>query len=363
MNKNVYIIYPPGYSGNYVNWAITRSNDTTQSSTVDNPINTSDSKNYGGIGTSHLFHRFPTHAGIKQIMFWMISNQPKEKQVYIINACNPVRGLKGKDYDEAPENIKILKRLSFETAAEETASMIMNFDRDPVIIHITANEEDYRSLGTLNGFTKWPVYYKLQFGDIANIDTFNIQNNNILRNFLIKYYESVIPGSKKIIFDQDFYDTGPAPFASPGDQFATARLRWKYWFETRNKVNPHEVNEEQFILPYFKPKHFHSIDISEIYQLDFISKLENIINQFDLGNFNFDQAYKIHPEYIQAQKNLAYLDEIKEFRITKKLTKFLKSNSITETLVIREALKNKHKDNFNFSESQTIEEILEILRD
>jgi hypothetical protein len=170
-------------------------------------------------------------------------------------------------------------------------------------------------------------------------------------------------GSKKIIFDQNFYDSGPAPFASPGDQFATARLRWKYWFETRNKVNPHEVNEDQFISPHFKPRHFYSIDISEIYQLDFISKLENIINQSDLGKFNFEQAYKIHPEYVGAQKNLVYLDEIKEFRITKKLTEFLKSNSITETLVIREVLKNKHKDNLNFSESQTIEEILEILRD
>jgi hypothetical protein len=358
MNKNVYIIYPPGYSGNYINWAITKSNDATSSSTIDNPINTSDSKNYGGAGTSHLFHRFPTHAGIKQIMFWLISNQPKEKQVYIINACNPVT-----TPDESIPELNVLKNLRLETAAEETMSMIMNFDRDPVIIHITSKDEDYRSVSTLNGFTKWPIFYKLQFTDKMNIDLSYIKNNFKLRNFLIKNYNSVIPKSNEIIFDENLYKAVHASLASPGNGFAQARLRWKYWFETRNKVNPHEVNEEQFILPYFKPKHFYSIDISEIYQLDFISKLENIINQSDLGKFNFEQAYKIHPEYVKAQKNLVYLDEIKEFRITKKLTKFLKSNSITETLVIREVLKNKNKDNFNFSESQTIEEILEILRD
>ena len=357
MNKNIYIIYPAGYSGNYINWAITKSDSLSSHSTVDNPINNVNSADYGGEGTSHLHHRLPTHAGIKQLMYWLILHQPTKKQVFIINAPNP-----SSFFDEFTPKTDNLKNLMVETAAEEIVSMIMNFDKDPIIIHITAEDEDYRSVGTLNGFTKWPIFYKLQFADKMNIDISSLKDNIKLRNFLIKNYELVIPKSNQIIFDKDSYEMNVGQLANPGKGFVQARLRWKYWFKTRNKFHSHEVNDTQYISPYFQPKHFFSIDISEIYQLDFISKLEQIVNQCDLGEFNFTQAAAIHPNYINAQVNLRYLDEIKEFRITKKLTTFLKSNSVVEALVIREVMKGKSIDS-TFIASQSIEEILDILRD
>ena len=48
LQKNVYILYPPGYCGSYINWAIHASDKELQKITVKDPLNNKNSAKYGG---------------------------------------------------------------------------------------------------------------------------------------------------------------------------------------------------------------------------------------------------------------------------------------------------------------------------
>ena len=85
LDKNIYLIYPPGYSGSYLSWCFSKSEIDLAESTVDDPLNIYNNKKYGGTGTSHLHYRIPTHSTIKEVMYWLILNQPKEKKIFLIN--------------------------------------------------------------------------------------------------------------------------------------------------------------------------------------------------------------------------------------------------------------------------------------
>jgi hypothetical protein len=44
LHKNVYLIYPPGYSGSYLSWCLSKSEKDLSTITVDDPLNISDNK-------------------------------------------------------------------------------------------------------------------------------------------------------------------------------------------------------------------------------------------------------------------------------------------------------------------------------
>jgi len=50
MKKNIYLIYPPGYSGSYVSWCLSKSEAGSKDTTVDDPINPTNNTKYGGAG-------------------------------------------------------------------------------------------------------------------------------------------------------------------------------------------------------------------------------------------------------------------------------------------------------------------------
>ena len=81
-------MYPAGYSGNYVNWAINISDTTQYQFTTKNSVNQHDSNKYGSAGTSHLHHRIPTHQGVDQVISWIAHHRPNEKKIYVINPGN-----------------------------------------------------------------------------------------------------------------------------------------------------------------------------------------------------------------------------------------------------------------------------------
>jgi hypothetical protein len=85
LTKNIYIMYPAGYFGTFVNWAIHRADADLRLTTVDNPVNRSGSTKLGGVGTSHLHKKVPTHNPTFQHIMWMLYNRPTEKKIYNIN--------------------------------------------------------------------------------------------------------------------------------------------------------------------------------------------------------------------------------------------------------------------------------------
>ena len=315
--KNVYILFPAGYSGTYLSWCLDKSESSTCINTVDDPINKTKSDNYGGAGTSHLYHREPTHANIEQIMYWMILNQPKDKRTYLINVWGWAQLTKAVNY-------------------------ILNFDRDPIIIHITADDDDSRALGSLNAISKWPLIFDIfSHSDRFNIDFYNLDDSFRTRNILVKHYKQIFHTTQKMNFeDKEINVTdGDNPnnlvkLMNQPDYYYHLRYWITKWFSIRNKNTPHEVNEEQFIKPYKLPKNYYAIDIKEIYQNNFPDKLESIISGKDIGDYNFDYVKEFHKNYIDNQPHLQYLEEISIFRKTRILTEYLNSHPLLRALVI-----------------------------
>lgn len=325
LHKNIYILYPPGYSGSYISWCLSKSEKDLSTTTVDSPLNVSDNKQYGGSGTSHLHYRIPTHSTIQEIMYWLILNQPKEKKIFLVNGW---------------DNGTIVK----------TINSIMCFDRDPVIIHITADNHYTRCIGNLNAITKWPLYFHArEINKKYNIDFFNPANDLETRNKFVNHYDDIFPIS--------FSLSRPS-----ADSFnlSTVRESYNHWFTLRNEYNPHEINGEQYVSPYDEPKHFYSIDLMSIYQNGIFDVLESIVTDATLGDFNFEYTKNYHPTYVNAQSNLKFKDEIFMFRHSKILTEYLCSHPLIQALTVKEVMADMPNIDW---EDKTLQEIVKGYND
>jgi hypothetical protein len=322
--KNIYLIYPPGYSGSYLSWCFSKSENDLSTTTVDNPLNVSDNKQYGGSGSSHLHHRIPTHSTIKEIMYWLILNQPTEKKIFLVNGWSSATII-------------------------TSIHAIMNFDRDPVIIHVTADNHYSRCIGNLNAITKWPLYFHArEFNKKYNIDFFNLSNDMETRNKFVEYYDDIFPISFSLS-------------RSSENSFNLGSLRdhYNHWFTMRNEHNPHEVNDENYIVPYEKPKHFYSIDLMNIFDSSIFDVLELIATESELGDFNFDFAKNYHSTYVNAQPNLKFKDEIFMFRHTKILNEYLCSHPLLQALTVKEVIADIPNIEWK---NKTLQEIVKVVQ-
>lgn len=321
LDKNIYLIYPAGYSGSYVSWCLSKSEESLKDSTVDNPINTSKTGKYGGFGTSHLHHRYPTHCGIDQLIYWLILNQPKEKRIYLINGW---------------DNSQLIKAVY----------NIMGFDRDPIIIQISTGNKHYNQLGHINAITKWPLYFEIQYiFQKHKIDVYNLDNTSLHhRNVFVNYYNDIFTMPDKLDFD----DIEGLSYWS---------TVYKNWYSLRNKHNPHEVNEEQFSKPANPIEYYHHLDLSDIYNETLIDKLSYIVKDRNAGDFNFDYVKLFHHTYIDAQHNFKFINEINEFKKTKVITEYLDSHPLLQAIVIKEIFDRLPED----WETKTLQEIIKAL--
>ena len=212
LNKNIYILYPPGYSGSYISWCLSKSEKDLSTVTVDDPLNKTDNIKYGGIGTSHLHHRIPTHCGVTELLIWIALNKPAENKIFVVNATSQRR-------------------------FQETVYMILAFDRDPIIIQITATDRHTQAIGNLNCVTKWPLYFSIIGIDKKLQLTFPCENTIENRNkFVINYSE---------IFSNSF------PLDPKWDDEVYGYRYWyARWYNIRHAHNPHEVNNTLYVEPY-----------------------------------------------------------------------------------------------------------------
>ena len=57
--KNVYILYPAGWGGTFIDWAINASDVDNSKFTVANPVTVNTTAETGGAGTAHLHKKIP----------------------------------------------------------------------------------------------------------------------------------------------------------------------------------------------------------------------------------------------------------------------------------------------------------------
>jgi hypothetical protein len=309
LTKNIYILYPAGYSGSYLNWAINVSDKDLEPNTIKNPVNKSNSTQFGGQGTSHNHVRVPTHQDVYQHLSWVVHNQPTDKKIYIIN-----------DHTQGQHVYSSIR-------------YIMQSDPTGVFVIIHNNSDiEIDAYGTINCITKWPTFgeAKLQLLDAdPREENFNWhKSSRAYRNFIVKNYSTFFVHMEKLDYNTLSKQVGKAT----------------NWYQTRNKLQPHEVNESTYVSNFSLENRIFDISCHDIASDYFPQWLENFMNLGNVSN-TYDCKYvsNYHDNYIKAQTNLKWFDSIKEWEDTGKLNSYLTSHCGIEAQVILRIFKNSNK--------------------
>jgi hypothetical protein len=294
LTKNVYLLYPPGYSGSYVNWAINISDQDRVEYTVKNPINISNSEKLGGSGTSHLHVRVPTHQAYSQHVNWMLLNRPVDPGVYIINSV-------------ADQNNYIISEL----VQHDPTGIIINIHNgsDPMI-------DGY---GAINSALKWPVRYLAGFaleGLMLPFDPFNCASDIVFRNWAV----STECGHNPVDYQKV-------------NQYIQ---RYLNWYHVRHTYHAHEVNKNTYITNIDLNNQVFELSCLDIATPNFIKILLDIMNRSQCSD-NYDLTYlqEFHKNYIDAQENLQWFESVKQWTKTGQLDQYLQSHAIIQAQLIK----------------------------
>ena len=298
LQKNVYIIYPPGYGGNFLNWAINISDAESSKITVLNPINTNTNSKFGGSGTSHFHVRIPTHANIDKHMKFQLLHKIADKRVYI---CN-----------DTWNNI----------------ADVLEYDPTAIFINIHDNNDELqKSFGSIQCCLKWPTFisaYCTMFFTKGrkeiheNFDPYNCKNDRLFRNYIIEH--NFLRYNSPIEYDEIDKQIG----------------KHERWYSSRNNANPHEVNEN-----YYLPKLDYSgktfeIDLKTLFSDSFVEWFEDFMHKSEVSdNYNTTQFRKIAPLYLNHQQNLQWFDSMLAWEKTGQIDDYLRSHAVIEAMFIR----------------------------
>lgn len=313
LQKNVYIIYPPGYGGNFLNWAINISDAESSKTTVLNPINTSSNSKFGGPGTSHFHTRVPTHATIEKHMKFQLLHKITDKRVYI---CNDI-------WDRIPD--------------------VLEYDPSAIFINIHHNNDELqKSFGFIQCGIKWPtfisaycaMFFSNGLKDIhENFNPYDCKNDRLFRNYIIK--------------NNFFYSNSPIEY-----DILDKKLKvHERWYSCRNEANPHEVNEDYYLPRLNYDGRIFEIDLKTLYSELFVEWFDDFMQQSKVSDdYNTTQFKKIAPLYLQYQSNLQWYNSMAMWERTGKVDDYLQSHSIIESEFIRHVFtKTGQIDFFNFN--------------
>lgn len=316
LEKNVWIIYPHGYGGSYISWAISASDQDLAPLTVKDPVNRTNSLNFGGAGTSHLHTRIPTHQCIEYAMIWRVITQPKDKKNFIILGDNETLG--------------------------RTLQTILATDSDPVIVIIHhSNDPDITAYGCINQLTKWPI--------VAMGLQKRLNSSWGNKDAAVGNWDWDVTNCQKDLRCRNDIAVGYTPWhmsMAPVDLSNLGRHRYEFdsylnsFLTPRKKYHSHEVNEDNYIF-------WDDIPIEKIYQIStndisngkFLLWFENFLSHSKCSNnYNIDHVRQIHQTYIDAQENLQWFDSIKQWNQTGELDSYLTGHSMVQGFVIRKIL-------------------------
>ena len=331
IKKNVYIVYPAGYHGSYIKWAIEVSDLDRRKITVLDPVNRESSTKLGGEGTSHSHARIPTHQGFNNHSAWVIRNRPVDKMIYIIN---PIA-------------------ITQDTFCTHLVQLLL---QDPTGIIITINDGNDRvaqSYGRINAVTKWPTFmasfeahlHDETFGIHKNFNPFNCADDRLFRNSMI-----TTPNALNV----NAYDFS-TPVATLNFEYLDQAVNWyNQWYKVRNRYQPHEINEETYVAQIDYTDQLYQLNITDIPSNKFLSLLQDILSKAEISdNFDLDVVRKCHNDYISAQPNLQWFESFDHWDQTGELDDYILSHSIIEAEILREIMHRCHL-RFDFTEEDHV---------
>ena len=296
LQKNVYILYPAGYGGSFINWAINASDCDLSVNTVTNPVNKTTSTEFGGSGTSHNHVRIPTHQSLENHMAWVYLNKPDYKHVYIINTT--------------------------ESELNNSIVQLLQADRDGVFISIHHNNDtEQKAFGIINGVIKWPSYFETNTKISKKnpvydgFDIFNCANDRQFRNFVTTEFNQSFPFNKPIDFD------------SLDSRVENRQV----WYNTRHQLQPHEVNSNTYVDRLDYSNRIFEISLRDLFSDRFVFWFKEFMQSSKVSTeYNTEKVEQVHPEYLSAQTTLPWFNTIKQYDQTKIIDPFLTSHSVIE---------------------------------
>ncbi len=298
LKNDVFLLYPPGYSGNYLQWIINVSERDSAARTVQDPLLPD--------GTTHGFVRRPTHLGLMRLLQWMLKNNPEKPQTYIVNAFQ--------------------HPTSWHMHSAYGAFFMLHARPNCAVVNIYADTDDEIKHGALNTYTKWPTFFDstVYFGDYG-FDLWGSDKPATIkdRNHLYDSWKKDFPINPNSNFWEEFdYNT------------EANRL----WYESRNKLQPWEINETEYTTcDSIAKERILNIRLTDILKDRF---LEDIfvpwVDSQHIGEFDWTHALSYHLTYVAAQKNIIWFEAIKQFRQLQIVDKFLLSNSLVQAFVLEE---------------------------
>ena len=296
-------MYPAGYGGTFINWAINASDVDTSKNTVKNPISAEFSKKTGGVGTAHLHVKIPTHNSVEGQVAWMLYNKPTQKQVY---SCNT-------------------------TSAINEIAFIRQFDPTGIFVVIHNNNDLIQnSFGIINNVIKWPTYLDSHLKKNSEqgcavvhptFDPYNCAKDREFRNWVI--YKA---GNEHLLGQ-------PPIIQSDLKAIIDSHIRW---YHARNSAQPHEVNELYYNTDFSYADRIFEIDLKTLFSDKFTTWFEHFMKTSGISfDYNLDQVANIAPEYLKIQTTLQWFDLMEQWKKTGKFDSFITSHSIIEAEVIR----------------------------
>jgi len=326
INKNVYILYPAGYHGSYLKWAIESSDLDSRKNTVLDPINKDSSYKFGGSGTAHANIRVPTHQSFISHQRWVILNQPTRPNVYVI-------------YTTSGDVINCMVDLLF----EDPSGIIISLHND--------NNANIDSYGKINCVTKWPTYIDSVFKSVARndltiksaaenflkngFDASQCSDNRKFRNFLVNH-STVLGSQEKINFENLQYQIDIV----------------QDWFLARNFTQPHEVNSSTYIpkIDNVKERIF-QINCKEIPDAKFLNIFNDLMIKSEISdNWDLSSLQNIHHSYVNVQPNLQWFESVSCWEDSGRLDDYLTSHVVIESEIIQRIFKKSNIPTFNHFE-------------
>jgi len=300
LKKNVYILYPAGYSGSYISWAINASDKDLARTTVANPVNKKQSAALGGPGTSHLHTRIPTHQNVDQHLVWVLYNRPTDCRVYIINA----------DGHDVYRGI----------------ATIAQYDPDGVFISIhNNNDADVDSYGTINCVTKWPTYidatlaYKWDMQMHNGFNAHDCATDRLFRNWVVDNHRSFFRHNLTL----------------DNEKLGMWLKSYIDWYNIRHESQPHEVNKNTYIAAPSLDNRVFELSCKDIPSEQFLQWFDKFMEDSDVSDsWDTTPVASVHQDYITAQENLHWFESIQHWEETGQLDEYLTSHSVIEAMVI-----------------------------
>jgi hypothetical protein len=297
LKQDIFFLYSPGYSGNYLQWIINASEKDAASKIIKDPILPD--------GTTHGFIRRPTHLGFMRLVQWMIKNQPTDPQTYIVN---------------------VSQNNTWTSHAAFAIDFLLHAKPDCRIVNVYANTDDDQKYGALNTYTKWPTYFAATTSHVDyKFDIWGASTHPTIadRNeFYKKTWREQFPINLKDIWGE----------------IDSNLISYNNWYDARNQLQPWEVNQSEYTYYKETPKdQILNISLKDIVQSNFIQEVfAPWVESQNIGEFDWNHATQYHSNYIDAQENIQWFDAIQRMRETQEVVPFLLKTSLSQAFLLEE---------------------------